>query len=65
LNMYLAARKRQFHTEAATADMARTLELSVEYGKDQEYIGGLLDRLGARTMVVTSSHTESKGHDSD
>jgi HD-like signal output (HDOD) protein len=65
LRMYLNARKREFHHAAAEADMARTLELSMEYGKDQEYICGLLRRVGDGTMSVTSSHTESKGNDSD
>lgn len=65
LALYLAQRRRDYHQQAATADTAETLRLSVAYESDKEYVSGLLDRLGARTMAVTSSHTESKGHDSD
>lgn len=64
LAWYLDVRKRQYHRAAATADVAETLQLSISYETDKEFVCGLLRAVGDGTMVAQPDNgTESKDND--
>lgn len=66
LSWYLDVRKRQYHRSAASADVEETLQLSISYETDKEYVCGLLRAVGDGTMVrQPNDDTESKDNDDE
>jgi len=64
LAWYLDVRKRQYHRAAAESDTEGTLQLSISYETDKEYICGLLRAVGDGTMgAQPDGRTETKDND--
>lgn len=66
LNLYLQSRRVQYHRAAATANVEESLQLSIAYESDKDYVSGLLRAVADGTMVsVPTDSTESKDNDNE